>query len=328
MGNNKIWISLLALVFLLAGCGGEAAGGTPQKSAPEAGSMSFVAGMGCTDPNCTDPGHHHDCPVDCADYEHHHNCALDCAEPSHNHAGHHDEPGHTEAPAAVPVSFVAGMGCEDPNCTDPDHHHDCPADCADYEHHHHCPLDCTDSSHNHKDHHEEPHHTAAVEPAPSVEPQPEPAPEPEPVSAPAPQPEPPVVQTQTLTAVSYISGMGCSDPNCTDPSHYHDCPADCANYEHYHHCALNCAETGHHHANHHSETSTAVPVSFVAGMGCSDPNCTDPSHYHDCPADCANYEHHHACALDCAEPSHCHAGTAVSTGGGRHHGGGHHGRHH
>ena len=152
MGNNKIWISLLALVFLLAGCGGEAAGGAPQKSAPEAGPVSFVAGMGCTDPNCTDPGHHHDCPVDCADYEHHHNCALDCAEPSHNH----------------------------------------------------------------KDHHEEPHHTAAVEPAPSVEPQPEPAPEPEPVSAPAPQPEPPAVQTQTLTAVSYISGMGCSDPNCTD----------------------------------------------------------------------------------------------------------------
>ena len=203
MGNNKIWISLLALVFLLSGCGGEAAGGAPQKSAPEAGPVSFVAGMGCTDPNCTDPGHHHDCPVDCADYEHHHNCTLDCAEPSHNH----------------------------------------------------------------KDHHEEPHHTAAVEPAPSVEPQPEPAPEPEPV--PAPQPEPPAVQTQTLTAVSYISGMGCSDPNCTDPSHYHSCPADCA-----------------------------------------------------------NYEHHHSCALDCAEPSHCHAGTAVSTGGGRHHGGGHHGRHH
>jgi len=149
MGNNKIWISLLALVFLLSGCGGEAAGGAPQKSAPEAGPVSFVAGMGCTDPNCTDPSHHHDCPVDCADYEHHHNCALDCAEPSHNHAGHHDEPGHTEAPAAVPVSFVAGMGCEDPNCTDPDHHHDCPADCANYEHHHSCALDCAEPSHCH-----------------------------------------------------------------------------------------------------------------------------------------------------------------------------------
>ena len=326
MGNNKIWISLLALVFLLAGCGGETAGGTPQNSAPEAGPVSFVAGMGCSDPTCTDPSHHHDCPVDCTDYEHHHNCALDCADPSHHHEEHHDEPHHTEAPAAAPVSFIAGMGCNDPTCTDPSHHHDCPADCADYEHHHHCPLDCTDASHNHAAHHEEPHHTAAVEPAPSVAAQPEP--EPAPVPEPAPQPEPPVVQTQTLTAVSYISGMGCSDPNCTDPSHYHDCPADCADYEHYHHCALDCADAGHHHANHHAEASTAVPVSFVAGMGCSDPNCTDPSHFHDCPADCANYEHHHTCALDCAEPSHCHAGTTVSTGGGISHGGGHHGRHH
>ncbi len=105
MGNNKIWISLLALVFLLSGCGGEAAGGAPQKSAPEAGPVSFVAGMGCTDPNCTDPGHHHDCPVDCADYEHHHNCTLDCAEPSHNHApGHHDEPG-IRRPGRGSVSF-------------------------------------------------------------------------------------------------------------------------------------------------------------------------------------------------------------------------------
>ena len=321
MGNNKIWISLLALVFLLSGCGGEAAGGAPQKSAPEAGPVSFVAGMGCTDPNCTDPGHHHDCPVDCADYEHHHNCALDCAEPSHNHKDHHEEPHHTAAvepapsvepqpepapePEPVPapqpeppavqtqtltaVSYISGMGCSDPNCTDPSHYHDCPADCANYEHYHHCALNCAETGHHHANHHSE---------------------------------------TSTAVPVSFVAGMGCSDPNCTDPSHYHDCPAGCADYEHYHSCALNCAEAGHHHANHHSETSTAVPVSFVAGMGCSDPNCTDPNHYHDCPADCANYEHRHSCALDCAEPSHCHASTAVSTGGGRHHGGGHHGRHH
>ena len=93
MGNNKIWISLLALVFLLAGCGGETAGGTPQNSAPEAGPVSFVAGMGCTDPTCTDPSHHHDCPADCADYEHHHHCPLDCTDASHNHAAHHEADG-------------------------------------------------------------------------------------------------------------------------------------------------------------------------------------------------------------------------------------------
>lgn len=61
--------------------------------------MSFISGMGCDDPNCTDPSHHHDCPADCDDYEHHHHCGLDCDDPAHNHncgdthhgGEHHDE---------------------------------------------------------------------------------------------------------------------------------------------------------------------------------------------------------------------------------------------
>lgn len=47
----------------------------------------------------------------------------------------------------------------------------------------------------------------------------------------------------------FVSGMGCNDPNCTDPSHHHDCPPDCGDYEHYHTCDLNCTETSHHHNN-------------------------------------------------------------------------------
>ncbi len=47
----------------------------------------FVSGMGCSDPSCTDPAHHHDCPPDCEDYDHHHNCDLDCTEISHHHRG-------------------------------------------------------------------------------------------------------------------------------------------------------------------------------------------------------------------------------------------------
>lgn len=70
---------------------------------------------------------------------------------------------------------------------------------------------------------------------------------------------------------------------------------------------------------------------FVSGMGCSDPNCTDASHYHDCPIDCGDYEHHHHCGLDCIEVSHHHRGMSGVYESGQHHveehhGGYHHGR--
>lgn len=59
------------------------------------------------------------------------------------------------------------------------------------------------------------------------------------------------VSSETVSAkaeaTNFIRGMGCDDTECTDPSHYHDCPADCDNYDHYHHCDLNCRETSHNH---------------------------------------------------------------------------------
>ena len=71
--------------------------------------------------------------------------------------------------------------------------------------------------------------------------------------------------------------------------------------------------------------SDAATVSFVSGMGCDDPNFTDASHRHDCPADCTDYEHHHNCPLDCTEESHHHSGqTAESHHQEEHHGSGHH----
>ncbi len=45
----------------------------------------------------------------------------------------------------------------------------------------------------------------------------------------------------------FVSGMGCSNLNCTDSSHYHDCPTDCKDYNHYHNCNLDCTEVIHHH---------------------------------------------------------------------------------
>lgn len=56
-------------------------------------------------------------------------------------------------------SFVSSMGCEDENCTDSAHYHDCDENCDDPAHYHNCDANCSDAEHHHgKDHHEELHH--------------------------------------------------------------------------------------------------------------------------------------------------------------------------
>ena len=80
---------VLTCVLFLNGC----STATPEESSTVDGSgtnISFVSGMGCSDPTCTDPSHHHDCPSDCTEYDHHHHCDLDCTDPAHNHhsSGH------------------------------------------------------------------------------------------------------------------------------------------------------------------------------------------------------------------------------------------------
>ena len=156
-------------VKFLAGCGqiGMSTNLTPQIQ-DDVSDIVFISGMGCSDPTCTDTSHHHDCPPDCGDYEHHHNCDLDCTEVSHHHTHiDHKEDHHADSTAVTTVSFVSGMGCNDPTCTDTSHHHDCPPDCGDYEHYHNCGLDCTETSHHHsgtsttnesEQHHTEQHH--------------------------------------------------------------------------------------------------------------------------------------------------------------------------
>lgn len=135
---------------------------------------------------------------------------------------------------------------------------------------------------------------------------------------------------KNAVSISFISSMGCNDRNCTDASHYHDCPTDCTDYDHYHTCDLDCSETEHHHSQiHHQDdyqtnASGIITTSFVSGMGCNDQSCTDVSHHHDCPTDCTNYDHYHNCALDCTEMSHHHSGQTGSGHHGEHHGDGHH----
>ena len=96
MKKNVLLCVALACVLALSGCGSEAPNVSPSEGLPTA-NISFVSGMGCDDPTCTDASHHHDCPPDCADYDHHHHCGLDCNEPDHHHDyGHSDEEHHTE----------------------------------------------------------------------------------------------------------------------------------------------------------------------------------------------------------------------------------------
>ena len=147
-------ITMTVFFFLMAGC---ATTETTEKrldvslqSGNSSVNTTFVSSMGCNDQSCTDASHHHDCPADCTDYDHYHNCALDCSETQHHHSqNHHQNTNPIESSEVPAASFVSGMGCNDQNCTDASHHHDCPADCTDYDHYHNCALDCHETSHHH-----------------------------------------------------------------------------------------------------------------------------------------------------------------------------------
>ena len=133
-----------------------------------------------------------------------------------------------------------------------------------------------------------------------------------------------------VTTVAFLSSMGCNDINCTDASHYHDCPTDCTDYDHYHSCALDCSETEHHHSqtqhqdDHQTNSSGVITTAFISGMGCNDQSCTDVSHHHDCSTDCTDYDHYHNCSLGCTVTSHHHDGQTVGGGHGEHHNDSHH----
>lgn len=66
------------------------------------------------------------------------------------YANAHHEEGH---------HFINSMGCEDTNCTDSAHYHDCDEGCTDPAHYHNCNADCDIAEHHHGgSHHEEGHH--------------------------------------------------------------------------------------------------------------------------------------------------------------------------
>ena len=134
----------------------------------------------------------------------------------------------------------------------------------------------------------------------------------------APVPEP-TVQAEAV----YLASMGCDLPDCTDPTHFHHCLSGCAEAGHYHDCPAGCQETLHGHGVCYVEEYEQEPV-FYSCMGCTDPNCTDPTHYHHCVAGCTDPAHYHDCPMNCQNPAHPHWGSHHSNGRGHHGGRRHH----
>lgn len=128
--RKMICIVVSVCFIFLTGCGrSEKVKDSPSKLQENVSDTSvFVSGMGCSDTDCMDLSHYHNCPPDCEDYEHHHNCPLDCE--------------------------------------DYEHHHNCQLDNEDYGNYYNCPTDCTERGHHHSgtgnavesEHHGERHH--------------------------------------------------------------------------------------------------------------------------------------------------------------------------
>lgn len=119
----------------------------------------------------------------------------------------------------------------------------------------------------------------------------------------------------------YLTCMGCDITDCTDPAHYHYCPADCADPAHYHNCPVGCQDAAHEHGAHHGGEYCSEPT-FCPSMGCEQTGCTDPTHYHHCAADCTDPAHYHDCPRGCQNTAHPHNGGHHLESRGHH--GGHH----
>ena len=82
---------------------------------------------------------------------------------------------------------------------------------------------------------------------------------------------------------------------------YHDCGSEITAAEHSH---QNTHHTDNQPESHHTENSGNQH--FSNSMGCSDKNCSDASHFHDCNEDCSDPAHYHFCESDCNIKEHNH----------------------
>lgn len=169
--------------------------------------------------------------------------------------------------AAVPAEtvYLASMGCQLADCTDPTHYHACPAGCTDPAHYHDCPIGCADPSH--------PHCLQEWDPPADEVPE-------------------------------FYGCMGCWQTDCADPAHYHHCPAGCTDPTHYHDCPAGCADPSHPHCFSDQAPAADAAPEFRNSMGCWRADCADPTHYHTCPAGCTDPSHYHDCAQGCVDHAH------------------------
>lgn len=143
-------------------------------------------------------------------------------------------------------------------------------------------------------------------------------------------------ETADQAQAVYLTCMGCADPDCVDPAHYHYCTPGCTVAEHYHDCPVGCADPTHPcYGQCWEEAGVACPREFCPSMGCTVEGCTDPAHYHSCPAGCADPAHYHNCPAGCTASAHCqdcplgYPNADCPRYTGHHRGGwGHHGRCH
>lgn len=102
---------------------------------------------------------------------------------------------------------------------------------------------------------------------------------------------------------------------------YHDC-----------HSEVRVEDHSHQNDRHHSATSSGTTTGhFIHSMDCSDPNCTNAAHFHDCPSDCNDGAHYHNCPTTCTIAAHGHptdhkseSSNKNSSGHRNGHGNGHH----
>ena len=102
---------------------------------------------------------------------------------------------------------------------------------------------------------------------------------------------------------------------------YRNCGADTAGSNHSH-------QNGHHANDTH--TQHTATRHFIHSMDCSNQNCTNTAHFHDCPSDCTDGAHYHNCPTDCTIASHGHPGKHTNentNGNGYGHSSGHNNGH-
>lgn len=77
--------------------------------------------------------------------------------------------------------------------------------------------------------------------------------------------------TAETAKLSFVSSMGCSDPDCTNPEHYHSCDTSCEDLDHYHECDETCNHAvGQHHGDNYCTKHHTYDTCYKQGHTSND----------------------------------------------------------